>query len=56
MTHTTIQEVTWTTIKKNGIEIPFAAVTPALVEQTKMPYGGAAMAFPKRPTDGEEVR
>jgi hypothetical protein len=56
MNRRTVWEVTWTTIKKNGIDIPSAVPTPALVEYTKMPYGGAAMAFPKRPTDGEEVR
>jgi len=56
MTRRTIWEVTWTTIKKNGIDIPFAAPTLALVEHTRMPYGGAAAAFPKRLPGGEEVK
>jgi hypothetical protein len=56
MNRRTTWEVTWITIKKNGIDIPSAVPTSALVEYTKTPFGGAAMAFPKRPTDGEEVK
>jgi hypothetical protein len=56
MTRRAIWEVIWITIKKNGIEIQFAAERPALVAHTKMPHGGAATAFPKRPTGGEEVK